>query len=102
MEYVTLIIIIAGLIVLYRRQTKILSLLEQQAQDATDTAQSKTTGELYQEALKFCRTNTSINTSLLQKELHIGYGRAMRLVDRLSKDNVITPDATGSSYTVVK
>lgn len=49
--------------------------------------------EFYEKALTVVRTLKRASTSLLQRELVIGYGRASRIIDRMEKEHIISaPD----------
>ncbi len=63
-----------------------------------DTAGGAETGErdkLFYEAARVCVQNQSGSTSLLQRRLNVGYGRAARIVDQLVEAGVL--DERGSS-----
>ena len=47
--------------------------------------------ELFQEAAEVCIQNGTGSTSLLQRRLSIGYGRAARIVDQLFDTGVLGP-----------
>ena len=47
--------------------------------------------ELFQEAAEVCIQNGTGSTSLLQRRLSIGYGRAARIVDQLFDAGVLGP-----------
>jgi len=47
--------------------------------------------ELFQEAAEVCISNQQGSTSLLQRKLRIGYGRAARVVDQLHDAGVLGP-----------
>ncbi|TVP55038.1 MAG: DNA translocase FtsK [Gemmatimonadales bacterium] len=47
--------------------------------------------ELFQEAAEVCISNEQGSTSLLQRKLRIGYGRAARIVDQLHEAGVVGP-----------
>jgi S-DNA-T family DNA segregation ATPase FtsK/SpoIIIE len=51
--------------------------------------------KLFYEAAKVCVQNQSGSTSLLQRRLNVGYGRAARIVDQLVEAGVL--DERGSS-----
>jgi S-DNA-T family DNA segregation ATPase FtsK/SpoIIIE len=50
---------------------------------------------LYREAAEACIQNQSGSTSLLQRRLRIGYGRAARIIDQLESGGILGP-ADGS------
>lgn len=54
----------------------------------------------YEDAIKIVKESGKASTSLLQRRLRIGYGKASRLIDRLEKNAIIGP-AEGSKPRVV-
>ncbi len=46
---------------------------------------------LFREAAEVCVTNQLGSTSLLQRKLRIGYGRAARIIDQLHEAGVLGP-----------
>lgn len=52
--------------------------------------------DLYDEAVKVVQKAQKASTSLLQRRLRIGYGRAARLMDQLEENGIIGP-ADGAS-----
>lgn len=47
--------------------------------------------EIYRKAKEIVTQNNKASASLLQRELHIGYALAARLLDQLEKDGMIGP-----------
>jgi len=58
-----------------------------------DEAEEK--DELLEQALKFLETKRTISTSLLQRQLRIGFPRAARLMEQLEEMGVVAPDEGG-------
>ena len=48
--------------------------------------------ELRARALAVVRRERKASTSLLQRKLNLGYGRAARLIDRMEEEGIIGPD----------
>ena len=46
--------------------------------------------ELYEKALEIVFENGKVSTSLLQRKLSIGYGRAARIVDKMEEEGVVS------------
>ena len=53
------------------------------------------TDQLLQHALKLIATRTHVSTSLLQRQLRIGFPRAARLMDQLEEMGAVAPDEGG-------
>jgi S-DNA-T family DNA segregation ATPase FtsK/SpoIIIE len=51
--------------------------------------------ELLEQALQLAHTKTHISTSLLQRQLRIGFPRAARLMEQLEEMGVVGPDDGG-------
>ena len=47
---------------------------------------------MYDRAVAVVRRERKASTSLLQRKLNLGYGRAARLIDRMEAEGVIGPD----------
>jgi DNA segregation ATPase FtsK/SpoIIIE, S-DNA-T family len=47
--------------------------------------------DLYREAAEICIQNQGGSTSLLQRRLSIGYGRASRILDQLEAGGILAP-----------
>lgn len=54
-------------------------------------AKEKLEDEMYKAALRVVRHEQNASTSLLQRKLSIGYGRASRLIDRMELDGYVGP-----------
>jgi len=48
--------------------------------------------DIYQRALAVVRRERKASTSLLQRKLNLGYGRAARLIDRMEEEGIVGPD----------
>jgi S-DNA-T family DNA segregation ATPase FtsK/SpoIIIE len=53
------------------------------------------TDQLLQQALKLISTRTHVSTSLLQRQLRVGFPRAARLMDQLEEMGAVAPDEGG-------
>jgi S-DNA-T family DNA segregation ATPase FtsK/SpoIIIE len=53
--------------------------------------------DLFRQAAEVCIQNQSGSTSLLQRRLSIGYGRAARIIDQLYLAGILGPSTAGSS-----
>jgi len=53
------------------------------------------TDELFNQALKLLESKTHVSTSLLQRQLRIGFPRAARLMDQLEEMGAVAPDEGG-------
>jgi DNA segregation ATPase FtsK/SpoIIIE, S-DNA-T family len=53
------------------------------------------TDQLFHQALKLISTRTHVSTSLLQRQLRIGFPRAARLMDQLEDMGAVAPDEGG-------
>jgi DNA segregation ATPase FtsK/SpoIIIE-like protein len=63
--------------------------------DAAIKAKADESERLYQEAIKVCAELQKASTSLLQRRLSIGYGRAARIMERLELEGYVTgPDGS--------
>ncbi len=61
------------------------------AQEADEVA-SGGGDDIYDRALAVVKRERKASTSLLQRKLNIGYGRAARIIDRMQDEDVIGPD----------
>jgi DNA segregation ATPase FtsK/SpoIIIE, S-DNA-T family len=52
---------------------------------------------LFRDAAEVCVQNQGGSTSLLQRRLSIGYGRAARIIDQLHLAGILGPQPAGSS-----
>ena len=50
------------------------------------------TMRVYDRAVAVVRRERKASTSLLQRKLNIGYGRAARMIDRMEEEGIIGPD----------
>ncbi len=62
--------------------------------DETPGATEEISGgdDIYQRAVEVVRRERKASTSLLQRKLNIGYGRAARMIDRMEDEGIIGPD----------
>ncbi|MFA5059892.1 MAG: DNA translocase FtsK [Candidatus Omnitrophota bacterium] len=65
------------------------SIVKQQTGGATGTIQEK--DERYDEAVQLVVENNQASTSLLQRRLGLGYGRAARLIDMMEQQGIVGP-----------
>ncbi len=78
----------------------ILEIMRAKAAEAEDKAGAGLEGErdpLFREAAELCIQNQGGSTSLLQRRLAIGYGRAARIIDQLYLAGILGPQPPGSS-----
>ncbi len=57
--------------------------------------------ELYCDALNVIVKHKKVSTSILQKELRIGYGRAARMMDKMEEDGLISSADGAKPRTVI-
>jgi S-DNA-T family DNA segregation ATPase FtsK/SpoIIIE len=57
-----------------------------------DDAEMNTVDDIYARALAVVRRERKASTSLLQRKLNLGYGRAARLIDRMEAEGIVGPD----------
>ncbi|NWJ40920.1 MAG: DNA translocase FtsK 4TM domain-containing protein [Geothrix sp.] len=57
-----------------------------------DEAEMNGVDDIYQRALAVVRRERKASTSLLQRKLNLGYGRAARLIDRMEEEGIVGPD----------
>jgi S-DNA-T family DNA segregation ATPase FtsK/SpoIIIE len=57
-----------------------------------DEAEMTTVDDIYARALAVVRRERKASTSLLQRKLNLGYGRAARLIDRMEAEGIVGPD----------
>ncbi len=63
--------------------------LEEEAEDSAEL------DEVYEEAVRLVVESGKASTSLLQRRLRLGYGRAARLIDMMEKDGIVShPDGS--------
>jgi DNA segregation ATPase FtsK/SpoIIIE, S-DNA-T family len=75
-------------------EADILELVRAQEGDAEGTADAPDEGDrdaLFREAAEACIQNQGGSTSLLQRRLRIGYGRAARIIDQLHYAGILGP-----------
>ncbi|MEO8637062.1 MAG: DNA translocase FtsK [Gemmatimonadales bacterium] len=78
----------------------ILAMVRAHEADDGDDRASELEGErdvLFREAAEVCIQNQGGSTSLLQRRLSIGYGRAARIIDQLHMVGILGPQPAGSS-----
>ncbi len=64
---------------------------EQAAEDGTEVL-ADGDSDIYARAVAVVRRERKASTSLLQRKLNIGYGRAARLIDRMEEEGIVGPD----------
>ncbi len=78
-----------------RREEDILELVRAMEEDGTGSGQGDAFGgewdEFFFQAAEVCIQNEQGSTSLLQRKLRVGYGRAARIVDQLHDAGVLGP-----------
>jgi len=57
-----------------------------------DDAEMAGVDDIYARALAVVRRERKASTSLLQRKLNLGYGRAARLIDRMEDEGIVGPD----------
>ncbi|MCE1205463.1 MAG: DNA translocase FtsK 4TM domain-containing protein [Holophagaceae bacterium] len=57
-----------------------------------DEAEMNGVDDIYARALAVVRRERKASTSLLQRKLNLGYGRAARLIDRMEEEGIVGPD----------
>ncbi|MDP1831600.1 MAG: DNA translocase FtsK 4TM domain-containing protein [Geothrix sp.] len=57
-----------------------------------DDAEMAGVDDIYTRALAVVRRERKASTSLLQRKLNLGYGRAARLIDRMEDEGIVGPD----------
>ncbi len=57
-----------------------------------DEAEMSNVDDVYGRALAVVKRERKASTSLLQRKLNLGYGRAARLIDRMEEEGIIGPD----------
>jgi len=69
---------------------------EEAAGGPEDDGGSGSGDDIYDRAVAVVRRERKASTSLLQRKLNIGYGRAARLIDRMEEEGLIGPDRGAS------
>lgn len=64
---------------------------EQAAEEGGETL-SNVDSDIYLRAVAVVKRERKASTSLLQRKLNIGYGRAARLIDRMEEEGIVGPD----------
>jgi S-DNA-T family DNA segregation ATPase FtsK/SpoIIIE len=68
---------------------------ERGAEALDDEDDSSELDEVYEEAVRLVVESGKASTSLLQRRLRLGYGRAARLIDMMEKDGIVSaPDGS--------
>ncbi len=62
--------------------------VDAEAEEAAGSAEE----DIYARAVAVVRRERKASTSLLQRKLNLGYGRAARLIDRMEEEGIIGPD----------
>ena len=68
---------------------------DEKGNDSTDGTDNSATDELFDDAVRLVFEFGKASTSLLQRRLRIGYGRAAALIDTMERDGLVGP-ADGS------
>ncbi len=81
-------------------ESDIVAEMKQREADEEGTGTEEFEGErdeLFRQAAEICVQNQGGSTSLLQRRLSIGYGRAARIIDQLHMAGILGPQPAGSS-----
>jgi S-DNA-T family DNA segregation ATPase FtsK/SpoIIIE len=81
-------------------ESDIVAQMKQMEADEEGTGTEEFEGErddLFRQAAEVCVQNQGGSTSLLQRRLSIGYGRAARIIDQLHMAGILGPQPVGSS-----
>ncbi|MCX6549203.1 MAG: DNA translocase FtsK, partial [Acidobacteria bacterium] len=57
-----------------------------------DEAELNGADDIYQRAVAVVTRERKASTSLLQRKLNLGYGRAARIIDRMEEEGIVGPD----------
>ena len=78
--------------------TALLNAMETDEESASggEEGGASTGDDIYDRALAVVKRERKASTSLLQRKLNIGYGRAARLIDRMEEEGFIGPDRGAS------
>jgi S-DNA-T family DNA segregation ATPase FtsK/SpoIIIE len=73
------------------------ALMRAQSEEESDSSQSSGNDgargdDIYDRAAAIVKVERKASTSLLQRKLNIGYGRAARIIDRMEAEGLIGPD----------
>jgi len=71
--------------------------MEQEEEGGGGSGEQVERDELFRRAAELCLQNQGGSTSLLQRRLSIGYGRAARIIDQLYLAGILGPNPPGSS-----
>jgi S-DNA-T family DNA segregation ATPase FtsK/SpoIIIE len=71
--------------------------MEQDEEGGGGSGEQMERDELFRRAAELCLQNQGGSTSLLQRRLSIGYGRAARIIDQLYLAGILGPNPPGSS-----
>ncbi|WP_005031853.1 FtsK/SpoIIIE family DNA translocase [Holophaga foetida] len=69
---------------------------DEEAAGAEDDGGASSGDDIYDRAVAVVKRERKASTSLLQRKLNIGYGRAARLIDRMEEEGLIGPDRGAS------
>ena len=90
----------AALVPMPAPEPDILAMVRAHEADDGDDGAAELEGErdvLFRDAAELCIQNQGGSTSLLQRRLSVGYGRAARIIDQLHMTGILGPQPTGSS-----
>lgn len=65
---------------------------DEPASEGEGETESDGSDDIYERALSVVKRERKASTSLLQRKLNIGYGRAARLIDRMEEEGLVGPD----------
>lgn len=69
---------------------------DEEAASAEDDGSASSGDDIYDRAVAVIKRERKASTSLLQRKLNIGYGRAARMIDRMEEEGLIGPDRGAS------
>jgi len=69
---------------------------DEEAASGDDESAASSGDDIYDRAVAVVKRERKASTSLLQRKLNIGYGRAARLIDRMEEEGLIGPDRGAS------
>ena len=70
----------------------LISALETEEEGGAEELPSEGGDDIYDRALAVVMREHKASTSLLQRKLNLGYGRAARLIDRMEQEGIVGPD----------